>query len=57
MVIQPWVLVEQTDHRTDQAQLTAVAAARHDPPRLCRKFAFLRPNPKIGCVKINDLRD
>jgi hypothetical protein len=27
MVIQPWVLVEHTDHRTDQAQLTASAPA------------------------------
>ena len=25
--------------------------------RLCRKFAFLRPNPKIGYQKINGLRD
>ena len=24
---------------------------------LCRKLAFLRPNAKIGCQKINDLRD
>jgi predicted ATPase len=24
---------------------------------LCRKFAFLRSNPKIGYQKINDLRD
>jgi len=24
---------------------------------LCRKFAFLRPHPKIGCQKINGLRD
>jgi hypothetical protein len=28
----------------------------HRELRLCRKFAFLRPNPKIGCQKINDLR-
>ena len=25
--------------------------------RLCRKCAFLRPNPKITCQTINDLRD
>jgi hypothetical protein len=25
--------------------------------QFCRKFAFLRPNPKIGSQKINDLRD
>ena len=25
--------------------------------RLCRKVAFLRPNLKIGCQKINDFRD
>ena len=25
--------------------------------RLCRKFAFLRSNQKIGYQKINDLRD
>ena len=24
--------------------------------QLCRKFAFLRPNPKIGCQRINNLR-
>ena len=24
---------------------------------LCRKVAFLRSNPKIGCQKINDLGD
>jgi len=27
------------------------------PAGLCRKLAFLRPNAKIGCQKINDLRD
>jgi len=27
MVLQPWGLVEHTDHRTDQAQLTASALA------------------------------
>src|SRR5262245_45432116 len=31
MVIQLWVLVEQTDHRTDHPQLTATAATRCDP--------------------------
>ena len=28
VLIQPWFLLEQTDHRTDQAQLTMSATAR-----------------------------
>jgi hypothetical protein len=31
MVIQPWRLVEQTNHRTAQAQFTATPATRCDP--------------------------
>lgn len=31
MSIQPWLLVEQTAHSTDQAQLTAAAATRGHP--------------------------
>ena len=33
MDIQPWVLAKQTDHGAHQAQLTASAAARCDPPQ------------------------
>ena len=33
MLIQPWVLVEQTDHRTDQTQLTTSTAARCHLPQ------------------------
>ena len=29
MLIESWLLMEQTTHRTDQAQLTAPTAARH----------------------------
>ena len=32
MGIQRWLLVEQTDHGTDQAQRTAASATRDDPP-------------------------
>ena len=42
MVIQPWVLLEQTDYGTHQAQLTASAAARGNLTQGCCRPALLQ---------------
>jgi hypothetical protein len=41
MVIQPRVLVEQTEHRTDQAQLTAAVTVRRHPTQPGRRLRAL----------------
>jgi predicted ATPase len=47
----PLILVLEDLQWSDYATLEWLAFG------LCRKFAFLRSNPKIGYQKINDLRD
>jgi hypothetical protein len=42
---------------TEKVYLPTIVCGRVLWHWLCRKFAFLRLNPKIGCQKINDLRD
>jgi hypothetical protein len=51
LYLAPWAIAQAG---ADLLGYVRAAWQRHG---LCRKFAFLRPNLKIGCQKINSLRD
>ena len=53
MVIQSWLLLEQRDHRTDQAQLTAPVPARCHPPQQGARL-FVPPQQQPRCQTHHD---
>ena len=53
MVIQPGLLVEQTDHRTDHAQLTAAATTRRDPTQQGTGL-LVSPQQQPSCETCDD---